>query len=210
MPACAVTLPAVNDQQTWIDRIVDVTGWHHDPADDAGWEQVESELGVVLPSDFKELCRRFAPGAFYAYLDLLRPTDDHAQALLRTWGSCRQWAAGHESAHLWAPYELYEPDKGPGLIQWGSDQTEGEYYWLADHSVEPDRWPVVARWDGTEPWHQLDMSTAEFVYRVIADPAFKPFTVADPPRRPFYLPHWGPFPTSAEDWNALTDPNRGR
>lgn len=36
----------------------------------------------------------------------------------------------------------------------------------------------------------------------------KPFTVADPLRRPFYLPHWGPFPMSAEDWDALTDPNR--
>ncbi|MCW3839104.1 hypothetical protein ONA70_03205 [Micromonospora yasonensis] len=72
--------------------------------------------------------------------------------------------------------------------------------------METDRWPVVARWDGIEPWHQLDISTAEFVYRVIADPEFKPFTVAAPPRRPFYLPHWGPFPMSADDWDALTSP----
>ncbi|MGI5522441.1 hypothetical protein ACQEUX_16000 [Micromonospora sp. CA-259024] len=52
------------------------------------------------------------------------------------------------------------------------------------------------------------MSTAEFVHRVIADPAFKPFTVADPPRRPFYLPHWAPAPMNADDWDALADPNR--
>ncbi|MDO3700264.1 hypothetical protein Q3W71_01030 [Micromonospora sp. C28SCA-DRY-2] len=52
---------------------------------------------------------------------------------------------------------MFEPDRGSGLIQWGGDQTEGEYYWLAERAVEPDRWPVVARWDATEPWHQLDM-----------------------------------------------------
>jgi len=208
MSGCAVTLPAVTDQLTWIDRIIDVTGWRKMPEDGVGWEQVEAQLGVPLPTDFKELCRRFVPGRFYAYLELFRPTDDHAQPLFRAWAYSRQWPSEPDFARLWAPYEMYEPDKGTGLIQWGSDQTEGEYYWLADRSMEPDRWPVVARWDGIEPWHQLDMSTAEFVYRVIADPEFKPFTVADPPRRPFYLPHWGPFPTSAEDWDALTDPNR--
>ncbi|SIM87374.1 hypothetical protein SAMN04489832_2661 [Micromonospora cremea] len=208
MSACAVTLPAVNDQPTWIDRIIDVTGWRHKSENGAGWDQVEAELGVALPTDFKELCRRFVPGSFYAYLDLLRPTDDHAQPLLGMWASCRQWAGGNESARLWAPYEMYEPDKGSGLIQWGSDQTEGEYYWLVDRSVEPDRWLVVARWEAIEPWHRFDMSTAEFVYRVIADPEFKPFTVADPSRRAFYLPHWGPFPMNADDWDAFTDPNR--
>ncbi|MGI5522442.1 hypothetical protein ACQEUX_16005 [Micromonospora sp. CA-259024] len=115
----------MDDQPTWIGRIIDVTGWHQEPEDGVSWAEVEAELGLTLPTDFKELCRRFVPGAFYAYLDLLRPTDDHAQPLLRTWASCREWASGHESARLWEPYEMYEPDKGSGLIQWGSDQTEG-------------------------------------------------------------------------------------
>ncbi|MEV0806933.1 hypothetical protein [Micromonospora sp. NPDC050200] len=57
----------MNDQLTWIDRIIDVTGWRQEPEDGVGWEQVEAELGVALPTDFKELCRRFVPGAFYAW-----------------------------------------------------------------------------------------------------------------------------------------------
>ncbi|WP_089008586.1 SMI1/KNR4 family protein [Micromonospora viridifaciens] len=81
----------MNDQLTWIDRIVEVTGWHHEPEGDAGWEQVEAELGVALPSDFKELCRRFVPGSFYAYLDLLRPTGAHeSRQLLAAWALCRR------------------------------------------------------------------------------------------------------------------------
>lgn len=72
--ASAVTLPAVNDQLTSIDRIIDVTGWRQEPEDRVGWEQVEAELGVALPSDFKELCRPFVPGAFYAQTFYGRPT----------------------------------------------------------------------------------------------------------------------------------------
>ncbi|MEH0935836.1 hypothetical protein [Micromonospora psammae] len=198
----------MDDHLPWIDRIVEVTGWRQDP-EEADWEQVEAGLGVALPTDFKELCRRFVPGAFYGYLDLLRPTDDHnAQPLLRTWAFCRQYAHEHGSSGLWAPYDMYGLGEGPGLIQWGGDQREGEYYWLADRSTESDRWPVVARTEGGEPWHRFDMSTAEFVHRLIADPQFTPFTVADPSRRAFYLPYWGPFPVNAEDWDALTDPHR--
>ncbi|MEU2614819.1 hypothetical protein ABZ570_25015 [Micromonospora sp. NPDC007271] len=52
----------MNDQLTWIDRIIDVTGWRQKPEDGVGWEQVEAGLGVALPTDFKELCRRFVPG----------------------------------------------------------------------------------------------------------------------------------------------------
>ncbi|MFC3500126.1 hypothetical protein ACFOOK_03980 [Micromonospora krabiensis] len=89
----------------------------------------------------------------------------------------------------------------------GSDQVEGEYFWLADRSVEAERWPVVARKDPLQPWHRFEMSTTEFVYRLIADPEFKPFTVADPPRRAFFLPA-GQTISSAEEWEALTNPNQ--
>ncbi|MFI5488465.1 hypothetical protein [Micromonospora echinaurantiaca] len=198
-------MPAVNDQLTWIDRIIDVTGWRHEPADSVGWEQAEAELGVALPADFKELCRRFVPGSFYAYLDLLRPTNEHrSRDLLAAWTRCRN----ESFASVYAPYGIYGPGNGSGLIQWGDDQVEGQYYWLADRSVEPDRWPVVAQKYGGDPWHRFDMPTTEFIYRMIADPEFTPFTVAEPARRAFYLPYWQTI-SNAEEWNALTDPNRG-
>ncbi|MEV0156086.1 hypothetical protein AB0H57_20470 [Micromonospora sp. NPDC050686] len=111
-------------------------------------------------------------------------------------------------AQIYEPYGVYGPETGPGLVPWGLDETEGDYYWLVDRSVEPERWPVVARQAFDEPWRQFDISTAEFVYRTIADPKFKPFTVADPPRLPFYLPYWAPYPPSRKEREALSDPNR--
>ncbi|MFF4875454.1 hypothetical protein [Micromonospora sp. NPDC000668] len=193
----------------WIDRIVDVTAWSQEP-EGAGWDQVEAELGVALPTDFKELCRRFVPGMFSGYLTLLRPTDEHDfTPLLSMWAGGRQVEGQSEfGAQIHAPYGVYGPDKGLGLIQWGYDLTEGDYYWLVDRSVEPDRWPVVSRTEAGEPWSRFDMSTAEFVYRMLADPEFKPITVADPPRRAFYLPYWAPYPSTDEEWKAFIDPNR--
>ncbi|TWG19714.1 hypothetical protein FHU34_115100 [Micromonospora taraxaci] len=204
MSGSVVTLPSVNDQLTWIDRIIDVTGWHQEIEDGAGWEQVEAEIGVAFPSDFKDLCRRFVPGSFYAYLQLLRSTREREPGdLLRMWAYCRS----ESFAAVYAPYGIYGSDKGSGLIQWGADQVEGRYYWLADRTVEPERWPVAAQKGGGDPWHLFDMSTTEFIYRMIADPEFEPFTVADRSRRAFYLPH-GQTISSAAEWDALTNPSR--
>jgi hypothetical protein len=194
----------------WTERIVEATRWHGDP-DDTGWEQVETALGTALPADFKELCRRFGPGAFSAYLTLFRPDDeDGSMPLLDSLRFLQDKTRQDEAiARMYEPYGIFDPEKGSGLIQWGLDQTEGDYFWLADRSVDPDRWPVIARSEGSEPWDRFDMPTAEVVYRVIADPQFKPYTTADPPRRAFYLPR-GQTISSAEEWDALTNPDRDR
>ncbi|WP_247663086.1 hypothetical protein [Micromonospora sp. U21] len=192
----------------WTDRIVDATGWRQEPIDGDGGD-VESELGATLPTDYQELCRRFGPGSFSAYLYVLPPTAEQGStSLLGTWQRYRQDnRQGDMIEQFLAPYGLYEPDRGPGLIRWASDQTEGEYFWLADRSADVDRWPVIARKDPLESWHRFDVSTTEFVYRLLADPEFKPFTVADPPGRAFFLPA-GQTISSAEEWDALTSPNR--
>ncbi|OKI58013.1 hypothetical protein A6A27_07190 [Micromonospora sp. CB01531] len=204
-----MTVKGQKTTMKWIDRIVEETEWHQEP-EGPGWEQVEAELGVALPTDFKELSRRFVPGSFSGYLSLLRPTDEHdEQPLLSMWSGSRQSAAMNEFvAQMYAPYGIYGTETGQGLIQWGSDMTEGDQFWLADRSVDPDRWPVISRKESGEPWHRFDMPTAEFIYRMIADPEFKPFTIANPPRRAFYLPYWAPYPPSAEEWEALSDRNR--
>lgn len=191
----------------WVERIVEVTGWRGEP-DETGWEQAEARIGVRLPSDFKELARRFGDGSFYAFLALLRPVGDQDAGLAEGWEFLRQWAASPDHENFYHPYGIFDPDKGTGLIQWGSDQTGGTYFWIVDSSVDPAQWPTVFRNVGPD-WCTFDMSTTELVYRVIADPEFRPFTVADAARRAFFLPA-GQTISGAEEWDALTDPRRAR
>jgi hypothetical protein len=64
---------------------------------------------------------------------------------------------------------------------------------------------VVARRGGIDPWHRYDMSMSEFIYRMLTDHDFEPFTVADTTARPFLLPE-GVQITTADEWNAWANP----
>ncbi|MEV6301231.1 SMI1/KNR4 family protein [Actinoplanes sp. NPDC051861] len=191
----------------WVERIMEAVGSRRAP-DGPGWEQVEAQLGVTLPADFKELSARFGDGAFSDYLSLLQPDAGSVTPLLSMWSAALSQTRSDE---LWAqrytPYAVYDPDTGRGLIPWGSDIIEGGYYWLADRSVPAEQWPVVAQKEG-EACLRFDMPAAEFVHRMLTDPEFKPFTVADPPRLPFWVPPDAPYPLSAAEREALSSPNR--
>ncbi|WP_203863152.1 SMI1/KNR4 family protein, partial [Plantactinospora mayteni] len=154
---------------------------------DIDWTPVEAELGTRLPTDYRELCSMLGGGSYSGFLRLLKPDGAAAatDGLLYSW----RWHQHHpEYAGLYTPYDLYGGPERQGLLCWGDDETEGEYYWLADAGTDPATWPVVARKDGIEPWYRYDMSMSEFIYHMLTDPDFKPFTVAATTVRPFVLP----------------------
>jgi hypothetical protein len=74
-----------------------------------------------------------------------------------------------------------------GLIPWGFGQNECEYHWLAN-GKRADEWLIVTRGRGYRAWRQLDMSTPEFICRVVADPEFEPFSIAALVPEPFFTP----------------------
>ncbi|WP_127508965.1 SMI1/KNR4 family protein [Actinoplanes solisilvae] len=192
----------------WVERIMEAVGSRRDPQG-PGWEQVEAELGVTLPADFKELSARFGDGSFSDYLILLQPNADQGLTpLLSMWSTAlRQTRVDPLGARWYEPYEYYAPETGQGLIPWGYDIIEGNYFWLADRSVEAERWPVIAQKEG-EACLRFDIAAAEFLHRMLTNPEFKPFTVADPPRLPFWVPPSAPYPLSDEEREALSSPNR--
>lgn len=184
---------------SWVDRLQEVTGWHQESLV-VDWVELEAELGVPLPEDYKELCARFEPGSFSAFVSILRGGDAPLYDLRSTWRLCKSMAAHGSGASLFAPYNVYGADGARGLLQWGSAETaECEYYWMADEAVDPAEWPVVARWESGSDWHSYAMSTAEFIYRVIADTEFEPLGVAGELGPPFYL-----TTSAAPDWDPRT------
>ncbi|MDH6129198.1 hypothetical protein [Kitasatospora sp. GP82] len=185
--------------QIWMDRLVAVTGWQQE-RQEIDWGPVEEGFGISPPADYKDICALFAPGHFSAYLEVLRPVGEtSSRSLLDSWKYDLQLCVQYpRTPRIYEPYGLYGRSENSGLIHWGSDQTEGDYYWLADHSVDPAGWPVIARKDPAEEWHRFDVPTSEFIYRVLADPEFKPFTVAGQMGQPFLLPYGQPLPWPVE------------
>ena len=183
---------------SWTQRIIEATGARPENRK-IDWAPVEAALGTPLPADYRELCESF-PGARYSgYLWLHEPTESpFPEGLLYSW----RWHLRHpQHTHLYEPYPLYGGPGRPGLLRWGNDQTEGEYYWLADATADPASWPLVARRDGIEPWHEYRIGMSELIHRMLTDHDFTPFTVAHTTTTPFILPETEDI-TTAEQWNA--------
>jgi hypothetical protein len=169
----------------WIDRLVEVTDWDARQTD-MSWDETEERLGLSLPEDYKRLAAVFGKGLFSDFLQILSVAPGGAFDLVTTWQSFSADAPVEGDDPLYAPYRIYRPGQ-MGLIPWGFSQTECEYHWLAN-GKPADEWPIVTRGRGYREWRQLDMSTPEFIYRVVADPEFEPFSIAALVPEPFFTP----------------------
>lgn len=176
----------MREMTQWVDRVQEVTGWR-EPRWEYDWSEVESMLGGALPVDYKELCERFGPGTFSWHI-YAAPPGEEFDSLLYWWRKhkTRVEKAPRSAAEVFSPYGLYWATGKRGLVYWGRSETEGSFYWLADSGQDPAIWPVVARLgpELDEEWYRFDISASEFVYRVIADPEFRPFTICDPRKVP--------------------------
>ena len=164
----------------WVDRLQEAVGSQEAPWE-CDWTETETELGTALPSDFKAMYGRFGPGYFSLVLWLRG--DRGRNSLIGSWrrfqeSYLRRREAGQPS-DTFKPYQIYLPGQGEGVIPWGWSQTDGRFYWLADSDTDPDAWPVVCTLETGGEWYLAAVSTSEFVYRVLADPGFEPYSVAE-------------------------------
>ncbi|MBF9131832.1 SMI1/KNR4 family protein [Plantactinospora sp. S1510] len=104
----------------------------------------ESELGLALPADFKQLLSTYGKGSFLDYL-FAYPLAGSDMSLQKN----KLLREGHSAARAKSPenypYPLY-PEPG-GLLLWGGTYDGHSLCWLT--SGAPDEWPVVV-------WHQRD------------------------------------------------------
>ncbi|MFF9341118.1 MULTISPECIES: SMI1/KNR4 family protein [unclassified Streptomyces] len=168
-------------------RILEFTG-REPSAHSVDWAAVEEELRVPLPADFKQLCEVLGGGTFCDSVSFLgRAEGSHFNFLLR-WRAPLSLRLPADSGQ----YQEYTPG-GKGYITWASTEWGTEYCWLVD-AQQPGACPVLARGEAGE-WCEYDMSTSEFLYRVLADKDFRPFGIArydlDPTFRPGPGAHGG-------------------
>ncbi|MGA5515266.1 SMI1/KNR4 family protein [Streptomyces pseudogriseolus] len=164
-----VTRP--DDRRTWVRRVIDLTGW--EPLGlTIDWAAVEGELGVPLPEDYKELAAAFGGGVFGDSVYFLGCGAGVSFDLPAQWRA----RLSYGSVSAVEPYEAYTPD-GKGVLTWGSTEWADEYCWLID-AERPGEYPVLARSHDPGPWYRYDMSTSEFLHRVLADADFRPFGIA--------------------------------
>ncbi|MFF8027422.1 SMI1/KNR4 family protein [Streptomyces sp. NPDC007896] len=159
----------------WVQRVIELTGW--EPLGiSVDWAAIEGELWVPLPTDYKELYEVFGGGVFSDSVYFLGRGEGLAFDFLTQWRVSLSVDQDRKLGGVSAvePYAIYAPG-GKGLVHWGSTEWADEYCWLID-AEQPGDYPVLARADDGA-WHRYDMSTSEFLYRVLADADFQPFGV---------------------------------
>ncbi|MFD3516653.1 hypothetical protein [Streptomyces sp. NPDC058657] len=170
----------------WIDRISARTDW--EPLNlDVPWGEIEDALDTLLPEDYKGLVETFGKGEFSEFFRILTADSAKTFDLLHWWNSYCARSPRGESDPLLGPYQVYRPNL-PGLIPWAHGELKTGYFWLASSEVDPSNWPILTRSD-RYPWQQVNMSTSEFLYRVLTDTDFEPFSIA----RLFPDPDFYPF-----------------
>ncbi|MFE5854321.1 hypothetical protein ACFQ61_14050 [Streptomyces sp. NPDC056500] len=178
----------------WTERLLRATSWT-DQRLTLPWDAVESALETTLPGDYKRLCEAFGEGVFSGAYFPLSVSAGVSSDLLSNWRTHLRYApepgSADERESLYAPYAIYRPGHG-GLIPWGSSESAHGLFWLAD-AGSPDEWPTLAMWPDAEAgdWSRFDMSASEFMGRVILDPEFGGFGVADLVPQPFFMASMG-------------------
>ncbi|MFI6091645.1 SMI1/KNR4 family protein [Streptomyces sp. NPDC051218] len=151
------------------------------------WEGIEGELQCPLPVDYKELFEIFGGGVFSDSVYFLGSDEGLAFDFLTQWRVALSvdQGGGADGLSSVEPYAIYAPG-GKGLVPWGSTEWADEYFWLVD-AGQPGEYPILARAEDGE-WHRYDMSTSEFLYKVLADADFQPFGIAQYSLDPTFEP----------------------
>lgn len=115
------------------------------------WARVESELGVVLPADFRLLCELYPVFALsdFMYLGAPEPGAEVAwvQAAHENLEIIAEWC---ENADLDVPMYLY-PAPG-GLLPWGTS-NQGDYFLWTTNPAGAQEWIVTVASRNGGWWH---------------------------------------------------------
>jgi hypothetical protein len=103
------------------------------------WKNVERELGVLYPSDFREFIFVYGTGLlgrFYSVWNRFGGTDfvEHVRLI------CKYERESQLEFPEYFPHPIYP--ESPGFLPWGSDDNGNYYGWLT-HGP-PDKWPVLS------------------------------------------------------------------
>ena len=141
---CTTTRIEVVNDRAVDGELADLLGWHGPPAQiGLSWTEVESSLGIRLPSDYRRLMSRFPSGAFAERFYVYSPVQstETLEVFQDEWRSRLGWLREVRSAPNSAIHYPIYPEPG-GLIPWGSG-NEHTYYWKPSEGTDPNSWTVV-------------------------------------------------------------------
>ncbi|MFI1815140.1 histone-like nucleoid-structuring protein Lsr2 [Streptomyces sp. NPDC020422] len=129
------------------------------------WPAVEQQLGMPLPTDYKQIADTYGPGTFCGFLHLYHP---HAHT---TWTSLTGPMPSTIRAQLQQEHEQDTPPlpADPQELFPMAVTDNGEYlFWVTRPATSPDAWTVAVNQARSFRWHSYDGTLADFLTAVLS------------------------------------------
>lgn len=140
-----------------------------DPVEAHGdWDQVESNLGLRLPADYKDLVQSYGTGTFVDFITPLRPfgTSGHCLLLAEASGLLDRERSLRDENPEQRPYPFF-PEVG-GLLEWAVTGNGDYLCWLTDGHC--DSWTTVV-WNPRGSYYDAhQVGAVEFLLGWITGP----------------------------------------
>ena len=158
------------------------------------WKEVEDELGLTLPDDYKQLVTIYGLGCFGGFVWPLNPFVPrfHAASLFRL-------EAGINLMKLLDTARLDDPGSFPslpaypslnGLLPWGAEDTGGLQGWLTNGN--PNKWDtIILDNDFSEDFYQFKTSATGFLVGWLTGSIKISFYPEYPSPDPLFCPYLG-------------------
>lgn len=133
---------------------------------------IEAELGLVLPADYKELIVTYGDGTWQGFWFLLNPFTDNQYLNLVTQAS-REGDSGEDilsaerylqRTELDYPHRIW-PERG-GIFPWGITDNGGRFFWIT--GGKPDKWPTLYYPSRDPDFTRYELSTSELTYSALS------------------------------------------
>jgi hypothetical protein len=120
------------------------------------WEQVESELGIRFPADFKLFIQAYGSGRILTGLEIYNPlTSAGRKSIADDLEALQEMRESRE--YLWPIH----PEKS-GMLPWGNDWNGNIFCWLA--KGRPDKWPTGQLGHGEEEPASDNVNITTFLF----------------------------------------------
>lgn len=171
-----------------------------------GWDKVEQELGLTLPTDYKDFARVYGAGNLAGFIHIFNPFSDspYSSLLKCVKQICEvyRFLKQHEGDKQ-VPYAVY-PDK-PGLLPWGRNDLGHVLFWLTEGN--PDSWPIVLSHGKSDRYERFNLGMVDFLARALPhelDSTIWPDDFPDPDTPITFNPQKIAKTTKSKDASAKT------
>jgi hypothetical protein len=157
------------------------------------WVDIEQNMGVDLPADYKQLINIYGFGYFGGYLCPLNPflpvTSPlplyRLQSVIADLNQSKEYVGGNKAEGV-QPLPVFPEDKG--LLPWGVDDNRGLQCWQV--SGNNLFWPLlILDYDWSEEYLIFSMSATEFLTNWLTNKIIVSHYPPFPVSKPLFVPY---------------------